>query len=91
VEGGEETQVLDSVSGGNWEVVEQGIYFIPTPGADRRYFIKFHDFATDKIKPVAELDKQLSWGISVSPDGRSILYSQLESASSDLMLVEDFR
>ena len=31
------------------------------------------------------------YGIALSPDGRTLLYSQIDDAGSDLMLVENFR
>jgi hypothetical protein len=34
---------------------------------------------------------QTDFAIAVSPDGRTILYTQLDEAGSDLMRVENFR
>ena len=33
----------------------------------------------------------LNDGLTISPDGRWVTYVQVDGASSDLMLVEDFR
>ncbi|MBI3282013.1 MAG: hypothetical protein HYZ57_19490, partial [Acidobacteria bacterium] len=46
---------------------------------------------TGKVRKLHETDKITLWGFSISPDGRSILYVQLDEWSSDLMLVENFR
>jgi hypothetical protein len=40
---------------------------------------------------VAAIDKVSSSGLSLSPDGRSLLYAQYDQQSSDSMLVENFR
>jgi hypothetical protein len=37
------------------------------------------------------VDKDFGDGISVSPDGRWILYSQMGDASGDIMFVDHFR
>jgi hypothetical protein len=39
---------------------------------------------------VITINKRLIWGLSVSPDGRWISYSQFGEATSDIMLVENF-
>jgi dipeptidyl aminopeptidase/acylaminoacyl peptidase len=91
VSGGAEHQVLPSVARRAFFPVNDGIYFIPERGADGKYSIQFLSFATGKIKTVGPILGQLSFGLSVSPDGRSILYTQTDEAGSDLMLVENFR
>ena len=30
-------------------------------------------------------------GVSVAPDGRSVLYSEIDDVQADIMLVDDFR
>jgi Tol biopolymer transport system component/DNA-binding winged helix-turn-helix (wHTH) protein len=89
--GGEESQVLTSV---NWRAffpVNDGVYFIPEPGADRKYSIQFLSIATGKVKTVAPISRPAQEGLSVSPDGRFLLFSQNDEVGSDLMLVENFR
>ena len=90
VEGGEESQVIESLKGG-YEVVEDGIYFISelTPGAGAS--IQFLRFATGTVEHVLNFKGYASGGLSVSPDGRSILYSQMDQSEADIMLVENFR
>jgi len=91
VSGGEESQVLPSVAWRAFFLVNEGIYFIPEPGADRKSSIQFLSFTTAKVKTVARMSGLSLEGLSVSPDGRSLLFSQLDEASCDLMLVENFR
>jgi Tol biopolymer transport system component len=92
VEGGEENQVLTSLSHGeNFAVVDEGIYFIPTPDPANGYSIQFLSFATRKITLITKIGKPVELGLSVSPDRKWILYSQIDERSSDLMLVENFR
>jgi len=93
-DGGDETQVLESlVSLQDFVVVDAGIYFIPVPvpagGASSS--INFLSFATGKIRPVATTGRPAMRGLTVSPDGRWILYTQLDQDVTELMLVENFR
>ena len=66
VEGGEESQVIESLKGG-YEVVEDGIYFISvlTPGAGAS--IQFLRFATGAVEHVFSLERWPPMGLSVSP------------------------
>jgi Tol biopolymer transport system component/predicted Ser/Thr protein kinase len=89
--GGAETQVLDSLIWLNFTPVRDGIYFMPASGGTSTTPILFFGFADEKIQKVWSLDKPPAFGLSVSPDQRWVLYSQLERDESDLMLVDDFR
>ena len=91
VEGGKESQVIESLFMEQYEVVEDGIYFIPelTPGAGSS--IQFLRFATGAVEHVLNFKGYASGGLSVSPDGRSILYSRVDQSEADIMLVENFR
>ena len=77
-----------------WTIVASGIYFVnpergALPGVD------FFDFATGRIHRVVDLTGRPAAGFggrpAVSPDGRSLLFTQIDDVKSDLMLVENFR
>jgi hypothetical protein len=58
--------------------------------------LKFYRFATRQVEVFREFSKGTkfdsdSTAFSVSPDGQWILYTQLDEASSDLMLMENYR
>ena len=73
-------------------VVSDGLYFIKKDTKDG-VAIEFFDFATRKVKQVAVLGKIAIFGdgIAVSPDRRSIVYTQIDNDGGDIMLVENFR
>ncbi len=92
MEGGEESQVLESLSGElNYVIVDEGIYFNPRTDPGRDSFIQFLNFATGSVKQIAAIKKPVADGLSISPDRRWILYTQFSGQEgSDLMLVENF-
>jgi Tol biopolymer transport system component len=91
VEGGQESQVLESVCCQNFAVVDQGIYFIPAWKGKDNYSVQFLDFASGKVATIATLGGAAAYGLSASYDGRWLLYSQYEPSGSDLWMVENFR
>jgi hypothetical protein len=92
VQGGEETQVVDSLNYyANFAVVDEGIYFIPRPGSAAGSSIQFLSFATGKTRLVSTLNNPTGHGLTVSPDSQWILFAQRDQFGSDLMLVENFR
>jgi len=87
--GGDEVKVLDSVYPLNFSVTRTGIYFA-TP-TDDGPSIAFLSFQTGKITPITTAGARIQSGLSVSPDGRFLLYSFAELTAGDLMLAENFR
>ena len=95
VAGGEETRVLDQGGQNGWALTGQGICFFDFTGPAGTT-LKFYNFVTGKVALLREFSKgsqveRASTALTVSPDGRWILYTQLDQSSSDLMLVENYR
>ncbi len=95
VNGGEEIKVLDQVRESLWALTDQGIYFFDLNDPTKPT-LKFYSFAARKITVFREFSKGTvvdiyDTALSISPDGRSMLYTQLDQSGSDLMMVEDFR
>jgi dipeptidyl aminopeptidase/acylaminoacyl peptidase len=92
--GGPENAVLADVRAGYWALCDAGIYYV-VPGASPSApsQIYFFAFAGRQRRPVGLIEKTLPWrtpGFTVSRDGRRIVWSQIDSVESDLMLVENF-
>jgi len=92
--GGEEVEIISSLEAGYWGywvVVENGIYYLDTtakPG------INFFDLATHRIRRLFDLENRPAReapGLAISPDKKTILYTQLDALNSDILLVENFR
>ncbi|HEX2489038.1 MAG TPA: winged helix-turn-helix domain-containing protein [Blastocatellia bacterium] len=75
-----------------WRVTELGIYFATATSAGA--LLEFYSFANKQISEVARLSRGAERylpGLAVSPDGRSLLYCQMDRGGSDIMMVENFR
>ena len=90
--GGEETRVIDSFQcDGGWHVGAPGIYFFAKRDEKGGSELRLYEYATGDMRKILMQEGRLDGGVGVSPDGRTILYTQLDQAGSDLMLVENFR
>jgi Tol biopolymer transport system component len=101
VAGGEERQVVDSVSREDYVVREDGIYYFTPRGGQTTLFaggtviaktdsLCLLDLATGRSRELAAVD-YLGRGLTVSPDGETILYCVRKPPNMDLMLIENFR
>jgi Tol biopolymer transport system component len=90
--GGEESQISPSVGGfgSAFAPGKEGIYFVRSTGQGNRHELVFLRYATGRITSIATIPGPVALGLALSPDGRMILYSQVDQVGSDLMLVEDF-
>jgi Tol biopolymer transport system component len=87
VEGGQATKILDGLSSYfNLAIAEGGVYFVPVR---KPTSIQFLSFDTNQMRSVLNFEKPLG-GLALSPDGRWILFTQIDQAGSELMLVENF-
>jgi Tol biopolymer transport system component/DNA-binding winged helix-turn-helix (wHTH) protein len=97
VGGGDETPVPELNQAGywrSWAVARNGIYFIAHEGDAPPRPVRFFDFLTRQLSTVGEMDREPTWatpGLTVSSDGRSILYAQIDRKASTIMMIENFR
>ena len=97
--GGREEMVLPSLSRrmwGNWVPVEKGIYYIDydDPDSVRSAWLRYFSLESRTSSKVAKLaNPPAAWdnGMSISPDGKTLLHSQVDRYGSDIMLLPNFR
>jgi hypothetical protein len=85
---------------GNFDVVEDGLYYIDRVSGDAGSFsdrpsgetrLRYYDFATSRATTVATNLGAIGLGLSATRDGRTVFFSRIDSSSDELILVDDFR
>jgi Tol biopolymer transport system component len=81
----------------SWAVGARGIVHVECgpPGGDpvyvrRQQTLRYLDFASGKDEPLATVEGDWIGGLSLAPDGQSILYGR-RLPSSSLMMIDNFR
>ncbi|RPJ60075.1 MAG: serine/threonine-protein kinase [Acidobacteria bacterium] len=85
VEGGEEALFLPDAGIAGFAPTARGYYF--WKGRE----LIFLDSSTNARRAVTVIERRPYWFLSAFPDGKSIVYSQIDRQSSDLYLIENFR
>jgi serine/threonine protein kinase/Tol biopolymer transport system component len=105
--GGEPAAVLEEVAERAFAPAKDGIYYIEQrPGQEFSPHVigmigrpisqptgrlRFYDFRTARSVTLSELGTGITLGLTVSPDGRTALFSRSDSPASDLVMIENFR
>jgi Tol biopolymer transport system component len=92
--GGPPREVVACVKSGAFSEGPLGLHYLGCePGDD--WTVHLNDRGTGRDRVLGRLEKlDRSWpvfGLAVSPDGETILYTKRASQGSDLMLIENFR
>jgi serine/threonine protein kinase len=89
VDGDQETKIAERLSNNmNYVVARRGIYLVAVGDAPHKTSLDLHEFETGKQTTLLEIGKQWWFGMALSPDERSLLISTVDSAGSNLMMVD---
>lgn len=95
VGGGEERPVHPAVGvfrvPWNFAVTGAGIYTAVTENPLTGFQLQFYSFASGTTQIVGKVARPLGRAMTVSPDGRRLLFQDYPARHGDLMLVENFR
>lgn len=89
-DGSGEEEVLGSVNGRAFTVTADNIYYLRREGNGENWLWSF-ETGTKREKKLARIEKNPMNGLSLAGDGKSVIYTQVDSRGSDLMMVEGFR
>jgi Tol biopolymer transport system component len=88
---GEDVRVLDSVWPLCFAVSSQGIFYVPGAGGELQGKLNYFEFRTGRTTTITTLNAPAAEGVTISPDERTLLFSQKDQIGSDLTLVNGFR
>ena len=91
--GGDEARVLEHLyDGHDYVVTSRGVYFVearPGNAWPRTGSLRYLDLSSGKLTTLRQ-GLKVSLGLTLSPDGRFLIYAQEDVWGSDLMLVDNF-
>jgi Tol biopolymer transport system component/DNA-binding winged helix-turn-helix (wHTH) protein len=93
-DGGEESELISSLEPGYWgywAVVEDGIYYLDTTAKPGIAFLNVTTHRTTRVFDLENRPAREAPGLAVSPNKGTILYTQVDALTSDIILVENFR
>jgi Tol biopolymer transport system component len=92
VDGGEEKLIVEGLNNPlNFAVADDGLFFTAQGDRPRTSTIDFFEFKTGKRTTLVKLNKPSWIGVALSQDQQYLLYSMVDSAGSNLMLVDKFQ
>lgn len=98
--GGPPEKILDRVANALFDVTDGGIFYVervsgqgaaPADRPDGGTQLQYYDFATRRSSIVAQNLGSLAFGLTASPDGRTVFFSRVDSSANELMIVDSFR
>ncbi len=72
---------------GTWTVARNGIYFVPASDGSE---LQFYEFATKRTTTVFRIENHFSFGLSLSPDERYLLFSKNDQENAEIMVINGF-
>jgi Tol biopolymer transport system component/DNA-binding winged helix-turn-helix (wHTH) protein len=89
--GGAAHQLVPCIRGAAFGVGPLGVYYVPCDPSPNPS-VHVLDLKTSRDRRLGTLDGiETGGGLSVSPDGRTIVYQKLTIQNADLMLIDNFR
>ena len=73
-----------------WDLYDGGLVYLEDR-TDGTQILRAFEFGRERVDDLASLDKRARQSLSVSRDGRSVIFDQQDAYGSDLVLVEGFR
>jgi eukaryotic-like serine/threonine-protein kinase len=78
----------------SYVVARDGVFTLDMFGANimsHRRVLRFHSFADGSVTEVASTNRRPFWGLTVSPDGKTVLFCQADQVNTDIMLMRGVR
>jgi Tol biopolymer transport system component/DNA-binding winged helix-turn-helix (wHTH) protein len=97
VGGGQEKPVPELSGAGywrSWGVNPLGVYYVADKSIDGKYVVNLFRFESRRVVKLAHMTAMPLWltgGLSLSSDGRQLLYAQLDQVVNDVVMIEHFR
>jgi Tol biopolymer transport system component len=89
LDGGQVTKIVDAADPLRFDVRAEGIYYVMMVRGEST--LRYVNLITGRDSLIGSKLGRLDYGLSSTPDGRSIFFSRIDSSVDDLMLVERFR